>query len=137
MEFETVEILIAEDEELDRFLLEHAFKAQMLNNPLKFFENGRELLDYLDTRLGEQMHERFIILTDINMPRMCGFELLANLNAHPALRHIPAFVLSSSHDESDVQKASDLGISGYISKENAGEDFLKGLQMIGRQARAS
>lgn len=137
MEFETVEILIAEDEELDRFLLEHSFKAQMLRNPLRFFENGQELLDFLDSRLGERMHDRYIIITDINMPLMGGYELLANLKAHPALRHIPAFVLSSSHDESDVQKASELGISGYISKENAGEDFTKVLQMIGKEARVS
>jgi CheY-like chemotaxis protein len=79
VEFETVEILIAEDEELDRFLLEHSFKAQMLRNPLRFFENGQELLDFLDSRLGERMHDRYIIITDINMPLMGGYELLANL----------------------------------------------------------
>lgn len=133
MEFATVEILIAEDEELDRFLLEHAFKEKMLCNPIRFFENGQELLDFLDTRLGEQMHERYIIITDINMPQMCGFELLAALKAHPSLCQIPAFVLSSSHDESDVERANALGVSGYISKENAGEDFLKGIQMIGKE----
>lgn len=127
-----IEILVAEDEDLDRFLLESAFKKKQVTNPIRFFENGRELLDFLEANVSDTLHDKFIVLTDLNMPIMNGFELLAEMKQHSLMRRIPVFVLTSSSDETDVQRASDLGIAGYISKENAGEDFMQGIELIGK-----
>lgn len=127
-----IEVLIAEDEDLDRFLLESAFKKKQVTNPIRFFENGKELIDFLKENVSEALHDKFIVLTDLNMPIMNGFELLAELRSEPRMRRIPVFVLTSSSDETDIKRASELGIAGYISKENAGEDFMQGIELIGK-----
>ncbi|MCT4578761.1 MULTISPECIES: response regulator [Donghicola] len=127
-----IEVLIAEDEDLDRFLLESAFKKKQVTNPIRFFENGRELISFLKENVSDSLHDKFIVLTDLNMPIMNGFELLAELRSDPLMRRIPVFVLTSSSDETDIKRASELGIAGYISKENAGEDFMQGIELIGK-----
>ncbi|SCM66217.1 response regulator [Donghicola eburneus] len=127
-----IEVLIAEDEDLDRFLLESAFKKKQVTNPIRFFENGREMISFLKENVSDSLHDKFIVLTDLNMPIMNGFELLAELRSDPLMRRIPVFVLTSSSDETDIKRASELGIAGYISKENAGEDFMQGIELIGK-----
>lgn len=127
-----IEVLIAEDEDLDRFLLESAFKKKQVTNPIRFFENGRELIRFLKENVSDSLHDKFIVLTDLNMPIMNGFELLAELRSDQLMRRIPVFVLTSSSDETDIKRASELGIAGYISKENAGEDFMQGIELIGK-----
>ena len=127
-----IEVLIAEDEDLDRFLLESAFKKKQVTNPIRFFENGRELISFLKENVSDSLHDKFIVLTDLNMPIMNGFELLAELRSDPLMRRIPVFVLTSSSDETDIKRASELGIAGYISKENAGEDFMQGIELSGK-----
>ena len=120
------------DEDLDRFLLESAFKKKQVTNPIRFFENGREMISFLKENVSDSLHDKFIVLTDLNMPIMNGFELLAELRSDPLMRRIPVFVLTSSSDETDIKRASELGIAGYISKENAGEDFMQGIELIGK-----
>lgn len=127
-----IEVLIAEDEDLDRFLLESAFKKKQVTNPIRFFENGREMISFLKENVSDSLHDKFIVLTDLNMPIMNGFELLAELRSDPLMRRIPVFVLTSSSDETDIKRASELGLAGYISKENAGEDFMQGIELIGK-----
>lgn len=132
MQCDDVEFLIAEDEELDRFLLESAFQKMRVTNPIRYFENGIDLLGFLEKQVsGSQIH-KFIVITDLNMPKMNGFELLSALRSDPVLRRIPVFVLTSSSDKTDVLTAGELGISGYISKENAGDDLMQGIKLIGR-----
>lgn len=96
-----IEVLIAEDEDLDRFLLESAFKKKQVTNPIRFFENGREMISFLKENVSDSLHDKFIVLTDLNMPIMNGFELLAELRSDPLMRRIPVFVLTSSSDETD------------------------------------
>lgn len=112
--------------------MESAFKKKQVTNPIRFFENGRELIGFLKENVSDSLHDKFIVLTDLNMPIMNGFELLAELRSDPLMRRIPVFVLTSSSDETDIKRASELGIAGYISKENAGEDFMQGIELIGK-----
>jgi CheY-like chemotaxis protein len=129
---EEVEILVAEDEDLDRFLIESALKAKRLSNRVRFFENGERLLDYLYSESTLNAHERYVVLTDLNMPIMNGFELITAMNNDSRLVKVPVFVLTSSADDDDVARAMELGVTGYITKEKAGDDFLNCIQMMGK-----
>lgn len=64
-----------------------------------------------------------VILLDLNMPRMPGFEVLRALKADPALRHIPVVMLSTSRHPTDVEQAYTLQASGYLQKQVSFPEF--------------
>jgi len=113
-------ILMAEDDLDDQLLVQEAFDEVYIHNPLKFVNDGEELLDYLKRRgkftslKGEPLPG--IILLDLNMPRMDGREALEEIKADPALRKIPIVILTTSKAEEDIIRSYDLGASSYIVK---------------------
>ena len=69
-------------------------------------------------------HKPDLILLDVIMPKMQGFEVLANLKTDAATRDIPVIMLSNLQDESDVRKATDAGALDYLVKSNVPLDVL-------------
>jgi chemosensory pili system protein ChpA (sensor histidine kinase/response regulator) len=77
-----------------------------------------------------------VILTDVEMPRMDGYELLATIRAQAALAHLPVAVLTSRSAEKHRRKALDLGASAYVVKPYQDRDLLDVLRQAARAARA-
>lgn len=67
--------------------------------------------------------QKVIILLDINMPRMDGFDLLKQIRASTEFRGSPVVMLSASDNEADVMEAMSLGANGYLVKPFEGEEF--------------
>lgn len=115
-----ITILVADDDEDDRMLIEDAFVESKLTNGLKFVNDGIELMEYLrhegKFEDADQSPRPGLILLDLNMPRMDGREALSALKEDPALRKIPVVVLTTSRAEEDILRTYDLGVSSYISK---------------------
>jgi CheY-like chemotaxis protein len=65
-----------------------------------------------------------VMLLDLNMPRMDGFEVLAWLQARPAFKRLMVIVLSASHQPADVAQAYDLGAKGYLVKPGKLDDLI-------------
>ena len=80
--------------------------------------NGEEALDMLLGRHGQPALDPLpeVILLDLNMPRMHGFEFLEVLRAEPRLAHLPVFITTTSGLDIDRAEATRLGVSGYILK---------------------
>jgi CheY-like chemotaxis protein len=121
-------VLAAEDEESDRFILQRAFERSGLNHPLILVRDGREALDYLsgDGAFADRaLHPlpRLVIL-DLKMPRLSGFDVLAWLVARPDFKDLPAVVLSSSSDDADIQKARQLGARDYFVKPHSLDELV-------------
>jgi CheY-like chemotaxis protein len=119
-------ILIVEDDENDQVFTRRAFKQNGVANPIVAVSDGEEAIAYLRGR--GPYTDRLIhplprlIVTDLKMPRMGGIDLLAWLKTRPEFRHIPAIVLTSSNDETDISKAFEHGACGYMIKPvNFGE----------------
>ena len=113
-------ILAAEDDESDRMILKLAFQKADLSRPLVLVRDGQEAVDYLSgtgryTDRSTYALPQLVIL-DLKMPRMNGFDVLAWLGKQPAFKELPAVVLSSSADESDIAKARQLGAREYFVK---------------------
>ncbi len=108
-------IFAVDDDDDDRILIETALKSYS-DCTVTFFEDGEELL----AKLSEIPEENLptLILLDIDMPRINGYETLKELRAKPGLRSIPVLVLSGNHDEQAVRKAYELGANTFISKPN-------------------
>jgi CheY-like chemotaxis protein len=113
-------IVAVEDEETDRYILNLAFRMAGMPHQLVVLDHGRDCQDYLNGKPPYDDRERHplpaLLLLDLKMPFMDGFEVLAWLASQPELKDIPAVVLSSSSDESDIQRALQLGARGYFVK---------------------
>ncbi|MGE3109402.1 MAG: response regulator [Phycisphaerales bacterium] len=115
-----IPILIAEDDSLDVKNIKRSFADNRVLNPLYFVGNGEEALAFLR---GEPPYDGparapqpGLILLDLNMPRLSGLEFLSLYKADPALRHIPAVILTTSDEETDLARSYEIGIAGYIVK---------------------
>ena len=86
----------------------------------QFFDDGQQLLDYLDR---SRQHLPGVILLDLNMPRMNGYEALSELKADQALRRIPIIVLTTSNADEDVLRSYDLGVNSFITKPGSFEEL--------------
>ena len=102
-------ILIVDDSELNRTLL-----SEMLKDDFRILEasNGRECLDALE-QYGMGIS---LVLLDINMPVMDGFEVLVQMNRNYWIEDIPVVMISSDDTESNIKRAYDMGVSDYIRR---------------------
>ena len=125
------EILLVEDNPGDTLLTREAFKNCKLLNTLHHVEDGAEAMAFL-RREGPYANEPRpdLILLDLNLPRMDGREVLAEIKRDQQLKHIPVIILTTSNDEQDVLKAYDLHANCFITKPIALPRFLEVIRSI-------
>ncbi|BBC22327.1 response regulator [Pseudanabaena sp. ABRG5-3] len=131
-----VTILVAEDDEDDRMLMQDALEENRLANDLHFVCDGEELMDYLLHR-GQYSDPKAaprpsLILLDLNMPRKDGREALKEIKSDPALRQIPVVVLTTSKAEEDILRTYDLGVSSFIAKPVIFESMVQIIKALGK-----
>lgn len=116
-------ILVADDSAEDAFILKRAFEKAGLEVPLMFVKDGQELINYLsgqDAFADRQSHPMpRLLLLDLKMPKMDGFDVLRWLQKQPELRRLVVTVLSSSDQRQDVNQAYDLGANSYVVKPSS------------------
>jgi CheY-like chemotaxis protein len=108
-----VTVLLVEDNEVDVMGVKRAFKNFNLTNPIVAAENGYDALRCL--RDGT-VQKPYLLLLDLNMPKMNGIELLEELRKDPELKQSIVFVLTTSNAPEDKLQAYDKNIAGYIVK---------------------
>jgi CheY-like chemotaxis protein len=127
-------ILLVEDNRLDIELTLDAFREAHLGNTVHVAKNGEGALEYLFGR--EQYADRVhyplpdIILLDLKMPGIDGFEVLRQVKSTPELRRIPVVILTSSREEGDLALSYDCGANSYLVKPVSFEGFLKVVQQV-------
>jgi CheY-like chemotaxis protein len=120
-----ISILLIEDDDIDAEAIQRAFKKQKIANPITRAVDGVEALELLRGEDKERtLNSPYIILLDINMPRMNGHEFLKELRADKALHGCVVFVLTTSDADRDVDQAYSQNVAGYIIKSRAGADFV-------------
>jgi CheY-like chemotaxis protein len=123
-------ILVAEDNANDVFLLKHALKKAQLENPVRFVADGEEVLAYLqgEGRYSDRAQHPFpdLLLMDIKMPRLDGFETLALIRNDPRYQRLVVIILTTSNREQDINRAFDLRANSYLVKP-AGVEALTGI----------
>jgi CheY-like chemotaxis protein len=135
MSTRTVQILLVEDDDVDVMAVRRAFRDQKIVNPITVAKDGLEALDILRGNGRPSLERPFLILLDLNMPRMNGIELLGELRADPQLKHAIVFVLTTSKADEDKAAAYDKNIAGYIVKADVGQGFVHVVGMLDRYWR--
>lgn len=120
-------ILVAEDRPDDVLLIQRALRAGKVPNPVFAVPDGEEVMAYLNGTGKYADRDNFplpeIILLDLKMPKMDGFDVLRAIRMRPHLRHIRVIVLTSSEDIKDVNQAYELGASSFLVKPLEFENF--------------
>lgn len=112
-------ILIAEDNEDDRFILAEAMRAAGMVHHARFVNDGKQAVAYLsgDGAFADRAAHPLpaLVLLDFKMPLMSGDEVLGWIRASP-LRRLPVIILSASALPGDVERAYDLHVNAYVMK---------------------
>lgn len=126
-------ILLVEDNPADADLVGEALSEAALPSEITTLSDGFEALLYLRK---EAPHAAAptpdLVLLDLNLPRMNGFELLDHMKSDPKLRRIPVLILSSSTASTDVLRSYDLHANSYIAKPADLGEFFSCMQRLHR-----
>lgn len=110
-----VDVLCVEDNEDFLRFLSHSFSK--MEQPVKYDlkRSGQEALQALNSAQGRSDTPRMILL-DLNLPGLSGFDVLKEIRSNSRWRHIPVVVLTSSSDPRDMELAQMMGANAYVSK---------------------
>ena len=118
---ETAVILLIEDNEDDLLLIRRAFEKALLRNPIQVVRDGEAALMYLKGEGKFRNRAEFplpsIVLLDLKLPGMDGFEVLSWIRQQDGIRGLPVIVLTSSSRIPDVNRAYSLGANSFFVKE--------------------
>lgn len=123
--YKEVVILLAEDDEGHAELIKEGLKDSGITNKIKHFVNGVDVVDFLESESQKENQDEvpsYLLLLDINMPKMDGIEVLKRLKSDDSLKKIPVIMLTTTDDPREVEECYKIGCSIYITKP---VDFLK------------
>jgi CheY-like chemotaxis protein len=126
-----VSILLVDDDDVDIIGLKRAFKRRNIYNPVHRAKDGIEALEFLSSvDKTKSISKPYLIILDINMPRMNGIEFLEQLRSNSKHKDAIVFVLTTSQYDEDKIKAYSYNIAGYMTKSSFGEKTDKFLDII-------
>lgn len=117
---EVLNVLMIDDDPADRLLAEEAFAAHDTRVRVRICEDGPSALAELRAQALPD-----VVILDLNMPRMSGFDVIREIRASADLRHLPVVILSTSDNADDVARAYDLLASSYMVKSRDFPGFVK------------
>jgi CheY-like chemotaxis protein len=128
---EPIDVLLVEDDPGDTLMIREAFADNKVRNTLTCVTDGVQALRYL-RREGEYADalRPDLILLDLNLPRMDGREVLAEIKGDESLRAIPVVVLTTSQAEEDVLRSYQLHANAYVAKPVDFERFVAVVRQI-------
>lgn len=132
----SVNVLLVEDNEVDREAVRRGFAKYRIANTLIDARDGVEALARLRGTDGQPPLERpYLILADLNMPRMNGIELVRAIRADSDLKDSVVFMLTTSRNDEDRVASYALNVAGYILKDDVGAGFVRLVELLDRYWR--
>jgi CheY-like chemotaxis protein len=128
-------ILLVEDNPDDEALVLRAFKAHHIANKIVVTRDGAEALDYLfgtGAYAGRETEDvPSVVLLDLKLPKINGFEVLQRLRADPRTRLLPVVILTSSSEEQDIVRSYRSGANSYVRKPLDFTEFVNAIKQLG------
>jgi len=113
-------VYLVDDDIDDLEIIQEAFVQNNYPGPIVMFHNGKALIDNLLEEAGAKPD---VILLDLEMPLMDGFEALQEIKTHPLIRTIPVVVLTGSESKEDELKCFQLGCNFFFNKPNSMQEY--------------
>lgn len=119
-------ILLVEDDDVAAESVVRSLRKHDMHFPITIAQDGLEALEILRNKHAQLSIKRpFVVLLDLNMPRMNGFEFLEEVRADEALKRSVIFILTTSDSDADRSRAYNDHIAGYMVKSAVGPQFSK------------
>lgn len=120
-------ILLVDDDSTDVLLFQRALQRLEITSPVVRSTNGAEALEYM---MNPSNKKPWIVLSDLNTPKMSGIEFLRTVKSHEALKRTVVIIMSGSSAEKDVDACFRLGAAGYITKPSDYQTLLDTVQTL-------
>ncbi|MFC0397121.1 response regulator [Paraburkholderia rhizosphaerae] len=137
----TVGIVLVEDDDGHATLVERNLRRAGISNGFVRFADGQQALDYFfgDRPLGEHIGKypprddltNYVVLLDLKMPRVDGFEVLRRLKESPSTAAMPVIVLTTTDDPREIERCYELGCNVYITKPVEYDAFIEAVRRLG------
>ncbi len=133
-EAQQVTILLVEDDPGHARLIEKNLRRSNIRNDIIVARDGQQALDRLfgtGEYAGEKHASPLLVLLDLNLPVLDGYQVLQRMKADERTRRIPVIVLTTTDDAREVSRCYDLGCSVYITKPVDYEQFSAAIRKLG------
>jgi len=138
-------IVLIEDDDGHATLVERNLRRSGISNGFLRFRDGQDALDYFFGAVGASQAvansdvgypsrdtlSNFVVLLDLRMPRVDGFEVLRRLKADPATASVPVIVLTTTDDPREIERCYELGCNVYITKPVEYDAFIEAVRRLG------
>ncbi|MFA5363681.1 MAG: response regulator [Candidatus Bathyarchaeia archaeon] len=126
-------ILLVDDNPDDVMIAKRAFTKSQIHNKVFVTEDGEDAIQFL-RKQGKYIDvpTAGLVILDLNMPKIDGFEVLKTIKGDDKLKSIPIIVLTSSSRPEDIERAYKLGCNSFIVKPASFEDFIEAVMEIKR-----
>lgn len=131
---QSVRILLVDDSATDAELCIDTLQKYKLANQLTWVKDGAEALDYLflEGRYTDRVPTQpQLILLDLAMPKVDGFDVLRRIRSDARTKSIPVVVMTSSQEDRDITESYDLGVNSYVSKPVVFDEFANTVVQLG------
>ena len=126
-----LEILLAEDNEFDVHLTVAAFRDARVPNQVHCVTDGEAAMAYLNhTGEHSQALRPDLIVLDLNLPKMDGFQVLEAIKADPSLKNIPVVVVSGNSGEDSIKRAYELQASAFVVKPAEVDEYFAAIRSL-------
>lgn len=128
MQTNPVTFLLVEDDDIDFWAMQRSLKRLKISNPLIRTTNALEALELLSKNGKDRdFVESLIILLDLNLPCMNGFEFLSRLKNDPRYTNVPVIITTTSDANADLKMAGEQDVTGYVLKSDLTEGLKEAL----------
>ena len=118
-------ILFVDDDRADRMVIQVVLERSALPNPVRGFDGGAALLEYIASAASGAEPAPALVLVDVNMPGMTGFDVVKRIRAYEQFRELPPVsMLTSSDAEDDKIRAAEVGADNYLAKQSGVDAFV-------------
>ncbi len=128
--YDLVSILIVEDDDIDAEAIERGLRRARVANPVVRVKDGVEALAAMRGEGDFNLKKPFLVLLDLNLPKMSGAECLREMRADEDLKGTVVFVLTTSNSVEERMAAYEANVAGYVLKSRIGRDFVEVATML-------
>lgn len=127
-------ILVVEDDPGHARLIELNLRRGGISNEIRCFPDGQQVLDFLaeeERRAAGGTTQPVLLLLDLNMPVMDGYQVLKRIREREQTHHIPVAILTTTDDEREINRCYELGCNVYVTKPVDYERFCEAVRRLG------
>lgn len=124
-------LVMIEDDEGHATLITRNLKRSGIGNTIIHLKDGEQALEYFFGPNASKSHDKTLILLDLNLPMVDGYEILKRLKSEAHTRTIPVIVLTTTDNPKEVDRCYAMGCNVYVTKPVEYENFTNAIQKLG------